>query len=431
MIRRILHITFFIFLLIELYGQDVQFSQSSMTKSYVNPSYVGLSDNWNVSFLRRNQWFYVPRLMKTSFISAESFCSNSAFGFGGWALQNIEGEGSVRSTTLNGILAKTIGGRKKNSSRDSKGFDVFSAAMQMGFIQKTIDWSELVFSDQLDPRYGLINNTNALPQNNSSDLMLDFGAGIVYRRHIGGRYKKSKRNSRLHVKREGSFFTLGASVSHLNEPVESFLGINTKLPRKFTLHTSLALKGSNKSFANSPDNYFGITGIYTQQNKLHSITTGPLLALQDNLLLNILWRGNFGEFKNTDSYIVSILWSFHTIKREEKKSQSNGYDYDKRGLETAKNKISLGISYDYTTAPLDFSRTHGTIELTFRYDLIGRYLCPPESKRERKKLNKQLEYCPSVGNSSNRMRGNETEKEHSTKLKRNGDKSIRLNRIGL
>ena len=89
-----------------------------------------------------------------------------------------------------------------------------NTALQATFVQKSLDWEKLIFPDQIDPRWGIIHNTNEIPPENLTKNFADFSAGIA---GYGDRY----------------YF--GFSASHVTTPNEGFTS-TSYLPVRFTLH---------------------------------------------------------------------------------------------------------------------------------------------------------------------------------------------------
>lgn len=80
--------------------------------------------------------------------------------------------------------------------------------LSAGFVYKNVDWSQLSFGDQIDPRAGFIYNTNEIGPNSPSRGFPDFSGGLwLSRKHL----------------------FLGFSALHLTQPDDGYLGVS-KIP---------------------------------------------------------------------------------------------------------------------------------------------------------------------------------------------------------
>ena len=155
--KSIINILFFVLLSLAVKSQDPQFSQVNLNRDYINPAYVGFSDNLSFNYSRRNQWLNIPAKINSNFFSLNSFCENSGIGLGLVGLSNIEGEGAIKTNSASGVFSYTLShdtrGKKFRKSPKNKtphqhsGLFTMSSAVQVGVLQKSIDWSKLVFSD--------------------------------------------------------------------------------------------------------------------------------------------------------------------------------------------------------------------------------------------------------------------------------------------
>jgi len=93
---------------------------------------------------------------------------------------------------------------------------------------KTLDWEKLIFPDQIDPRWGIIRNTNEIPPENLTKNFADFNAGIAG---------------------YGERFFVGFSASHVTRPNEGFIS-TSKLPVKYTVHAGGVISIESKAYKN-------------------------------------------------------------------------------------------------------------------------------------------------------------------------------------
>ena len=196
-----------------LKAQDPSFSQFYANRLYLNPGFTGTQSGLTLGLHYRNQWHIVPGGFTTYAVWAdiqEPFISS---GFGVIAMRDSEGAGS--------LVSQGFGLSYSYIARFSKTFNV-NIGLRTSYNQKFVDWSKLVFSDQLHPIDGIVNGTNAVEPITRSNFV-DFDAGLVARWQMNIGKKEINSN-------------FGFAVSHLTQPEESLQSIGTKLPRKFTGH---------------------------------------------------------------------------------------------------------------------------------------------------------------------------------------------------
>lgn len=194
-------------------AQDPSFSQFYAHRMYLNPGFTGTQPGLTVGAHYRNQWNIVPGGFTTYSVWAdlqEPFISS---GIGIMAVRDEEGAGS--------LITQGAGLSYAYILRISDKFNI-NMGMRTAYWQKSVDWSKLVFSDQLHPIDGIVNGTAALT-NVERTQFVDFDAGLVARWQMTIGKKDINSN-------------IGFAVSHLTEPEESLQFIGTKIPRRFTGH---------------------------------------------------------------------------------------------------------------------------------------------------------------------------------------------------
>ena len=120
------------------------------------------------------------------------------------------GRGTLSTTTASGIYSYQQAITRKLSIK---------AAMQVTYMQKSLDWGNLMFGDMIDPRRGFIYETQDIPRGGMVQAV-DFSTGFL------GFTDK---------------YYFGAAVHHLNEPNESLVVGTSRLPMKYTLHAGATL----------------------------------------------------------------------------------------------------------------------------------------------------------------------------------------------
>lgn len=204
-------------------SQDQNYSQFFNNKIYYNPAYAGLFDGVRVNFNYRNQWTNIPYDFKSYNVALDLSARNLPGG-GGIGLivhNNNEGEGMVRNLYAGLVLATRVHPNDDYAIQ----FGITTAVCQ-----KKIDWTGLVFPDQLDGRYGNVFPTNFTEPYRSSVVYPDFNFGSVLN------YNGNKMNARI-----------GGSIHHIFEPNIGFVETESKLSMKFVAHTDAVIYVGNSS----------------------------------------------------------------------------------------------------------------------------------------------------------------------------------------
>lgn len=190
----------------EAFAQDPAFSQFYANPLYLNPALAGSAQCPRVILNYRNQWPGIPATYVTYSASYDQYVDGLHGGIGLQAYHDRAGTGIINTNHVSGMYAYQTAIDKNISIK---------AAFQATYYQRSIDWSQLTFGDQIHRRYGFIYQTAETPiQENVNKL--DFSTGFLIF------------TQRLYA---------GASVHHLTQPDESFFaGSESRLPRKFTGH---------------------------------------------------------------------------------------------------------------------------------------------------------------------------------------------------
>src|SRR5579864_7491161 len=129
------------------FAQDHLYSQFFNSPLYLNPSLAGqFEGDLRMNLIYRNQWTAVPGLLSYASASIDLNIPRFGGGIGLLVTRSSEGTAYQDKTNISGLYSYSIG---------SEDF-VLSFGLQAGFTQRKIDYSKLVFDDQLDPTLGII-----------------------------------------------------------------------------------------------------------------------------------------------------------------------------------------------------------------------------------------------------------------------------------
>lgn len=214
-------------------AQDPNFSQFFFKEAYYNPAFTGINPGLRAVLTNRQFWTQVPGNYQTTHLMVEFYdvrFLNGAFGLN--VISSSKGEGFLMNNQVGLQYAKRIG-----ISRDV----VVQLGAEAAYGIQNIDYSNLVFSDQLDPRLGDIFQTEFRPTDYNKLHYLDFSAGAVCRFNIMQTSTKPIATNNI-----------GFAFHHLNQPNDGYLPNSTaRLPLKFNAQWYSVIRINRNSFYNS------------------------------------------------------------------------------------------------------------------------------------------------------------------------------------
>ncbi len=262
-------------------AQDVNFSQYFNNPTYFNPAYVGLTTGLKVRLDVRKQWTALAGEYHSFSFSADIADRNipGAGGIGFIATSNAEGIGLIKSTTVGFIPAVRIQVNHYSILQ-------FGALIAVG--SRNIDWNNMVFSDQLDPRLGNIGPTSFTNPGDSPVVFPDFS--------IGGIYQLKSRNV---------VGTFGVAVHHVTQPDQSFLQDVAPLPRKWVAHMDFIIDfKKNRGYYNRARNIKINPGILYQSQANMNLFALGINAYVSNVYFGMWYRNEI--FRKTS--FTNLVW---------------------------------------------------------------------------------------------------------------------------
>lgn len=203
-------------------AQDPTFSQFYLNPLYVNPAYTGMNEGLRICANYRNLWGNIPSRFPSYSISADAQNLSISSGLGLNMVSDLEGEGSLRTQSLGLFYAYRAILIPKHM--------VFHGGIQTSLVSRQIDWSALVFSDQIDPVLGVVRPSATPAPNQQNVFYPDFSAGGILRFNHNTKRKKLL-----------ATWTLGFAVHHLIQPNESIIRQRSILPRRFVGHMGVLI----------------------------------------------------------------------------------------------------------------------------------------------------------------------------------------------
>ncbi len=317
-IRSFLVVTF-AWMFFVLQAQDVNFSQYFNNPTYFNPAYVGLSTGLKVRLDVRKQWTGLSGEYHAFSFSADIADRNipGAGGIGFIATSNTEGLGMIKSTTIGFIPAVRIQVNR---------FSILQFGALIAIATRNIDWNNMVFSDQLDPRLGNIGPTSFTNPGNSPVVFPDFSIGGIYQ-----------------LKSGNIVGTFGVAVHHITQPDQSFLQDMAPLPRKWVAHMDFVINFQrNRGYYNRARSIKINPGILYQSQANTNLFALGINAYISNVYFGMWYRNEI--FRKTS--FTNLVWLLGmNIPFNNDTRMKLMYSFD---MNTSRNTNFTGPSHEVT-----------------------------------------------------------------------------------
>jgi type IX secretion system PorP/SprF family membrane protein len=301
-------------------GQDPHFTQFFASPMTLNPAYTGFfNGDLRIAGNYRSQWSSISTPFITGTVSADMdilkniINPNDVFGIGIMALYDQTGGG--------GLVENYVGiSTAYHKSLDVYGDQTLGLGAQVTLVQKRLDFSRLIFEDQLGTEGFDPNISSGENFTNTNITYSDYNVGLLYNATIHD-------NSNLYV---------GASYYHITQPNESFLGETNRINARISIH-------GGGAFPINATTKFYTSGLFMQQGGAREIDFG----------------GAFGLTVDNDPDLPTIFYVGSWYRWND---AINPYV----GLETKGFKV--GLSYDVNVSSLSTaSQFRGGIEISVIY----------------------------------------------------------------
>jgi len=318
------------------FSQDISYSQFFNNKMYYNPAYAGDSKGMRAAMIYRNQWSNLASDFNNYMFTVD-FSEPNLPGAGGIGIMfqsDFDGIGNVTTTSATLVTSVKI--------QTSRSF-LMRFGLDVAFARRSMDWDNLLFSDQIDPRYGAVNPSSFQQPDYNTISYPDIGAGILFR------YSRKTSNT------NDLLGTLALSFQHLSTPNISFYQAEANLPIKFVAMGDVLIhnQSGNISKYGRQDSRLKINPafIFEQQGKNSNFSIG-VNAYKSFLYTGIWLRSQTYTFENIKDLVMMVGTNIPM-----------GND----------SRIKLQYSYDYILT--DLRRYAGaTHEITIIYELDGLHL---------------------------------------------------------
>ncbi len=309
-----------------VHAQDPSFSQFFASPLTLNPALTGkFNGALRVAGNYRNQWPSVNKAYITSTISVDLPIFQNKLAEGDrWGL----GMMAMTDKTANGILNSNYFALSTayNKTIDQNGLHQISVGFQGTYANKTLDGPRLHFLDglQLDGTW-LPSASEPVNLQVVTASYFDMNAGVLYNGSFNGT--------------NSVYF--GVSMYHLNQPKESFLGIdNITVPTRLTVH------GGGYFPSASSGNTWYVSALYNKQSTGSELVFGGALEMSattdDNKPVNV-YVGAWARTNNVADAIIPYV----------------GLDY---------GDFNLGMTYDINISAFKVATVgRGGIEISLIY----------------------------------------------------------------
>jgi type IX secretion system PorP/SprF family membrane protein len=303
---------------ISIRAQDVHFSQYYFSPLSINPANTG---NYKGDFRffgnYRTQWRDIAKAYNTYSAGGDFNFFPSNLNFSGGLIFISDKSGG--NLNVNKILPSFAFHNKV------AGFNM-SYGIQAGYVMKSIDFYSHSFPNQLNWGTGKFDNTlnnfesNVVQRSN----FVDINAGIVISRRFG-KFEPE----------------LGYSAFHLNQPKESFLGFDNRLPIRqaytagldYYVNPNIILKGySMYGYTSKVSDW--VSGV----NVEYVLSRGTFFS--NSVFAGVMWRDGFKRNADAGIATVGLNYSHYTI--------GFSYDITFSGLKTAvdyKGAFEIALIY--------------------------------------------------------------------------------------
>lgn len=326
-------------MLIQAQAQDPLFSQFYNNPVYHNPAYTGISPGMRARVVYREQWVNLPGNYQ-SYGAVVDFGEREIPGSGGFGLiatRDSEGDGFIENNCIG--LSTSARVRLQDNILAQVGISGV-------YVQKSLDWSRLVFADQLNEKFGNVYPTAFVPGGTNQVSYPDLNVGGLVR-WIGDTYSGNDVAG-----------TIGFAMHHTTRPNESFIGATSPLPRKMVAHADVLWEqASGGRFYNKK---MGIKRlkinpamIFEKQGEFTQYTAGVNM-MRSNLYLGLWYRNeNMAEY-NADAMIFMLGLNYIIAENTRMKIM---YTYD---IQLSDIRTATGPSHEITLSfELDDLRLFG------------------------------------------------------------------------
>ncbi len=303
-------------------AQDMQFSQFYANPLYSNPGFTGSTIEHRFTMNYRHQWPNIPGAFEAYHATYDYNASeiNSGFGF----IFNREDVGSF------GLRTNTVAFSYAYRFQIKRQL-YLQPGLKIGFAQRSINYSKLIFNDQIESNNPVTLDENAFAGENVN--YPDISTGILL---------------------YGENYWFGTSLNHINEPNQSLIANDglSILPMKFMV------QGGYR---------FQLSGPIKKRLSAKDITTAIHYKAQ-----GLYDQFDMGAYYNHEPFVFGFWYrGIPGFKSYEPGIQNNDALAVLVGFSIPDRNFRIGYSYDITISRLA-SNTGGAHEISIIYEAASR-----------------------------------------------------------
>lgn len=328
------------------FAQDPIFTHLYGGESVFNPALVGYRGSTVFTAKYKSEWAIregeIPAY-KSVVLTYEESMPCSILDYGLSIVADEEGEGLLQTLQVGGQFAGAIPfplGRHPANIRIGGGIQ---------FGQKRIDFSRLIFSDQLDPKFGPIFSTDFVPPGNNQSLWyMTPSLGASFRMILNNK-GASLRSPSIHAGiATHNFFSLGKGDLWGDE--ESLLQAGTVLPSRITAFANFEIV---PYLQNNQYVTVKFMGFYQAQQNIDAITAGVRLGLSRNFGVSTLIHFNETQQDGTNSNWLTYQVELNQIFNNNRVDLGFAYSRNYSGLRNQVGGImEFTMSWHFDRSPL-------------------------------------------------------------------------------
>jgi type IX secretion system PorP/SprF family membrane protein len=237
-------------------AQDPQFTQFYANPIYMNPAYTGVTYEHRFIGNYRNQWLGLSKAYQTFSVSYDYNLADLNSGVGLQLWRDVAGTSKLTTTNIGASYAYHVKLTK---------FQELRGGIQFNYVTKAIDYSKLVFNDQLTANGPAVSAdaANIVPRVG----FVSINTGILL---------------------NSTEYWAGFAASHINSPNTSLTDGSAKLPVYFTLHGGYRFVQEKKG--NKLMKYVAPAMNYRHQQKYDQLDIG-IYYVHFPLNLGVWYRG--------------------------------------------------------------------------------------------------------------------------------------------
>jgi type IX secretion system PorP/SprF family membrane protein len=299
-------------------GQDMQFTQFNASPLYLNPAFAGATIEHRFTTNYRNQWAGIPGNFVNSTFAYDYKLTVFNIVLGLLFARERSGTGALGSTEVELLYSYHFKIDKKI---------MIQPGIKFNYITRSIDFSKLIFNDQLASGGSSVTSDDIKLDNVS---YIDINVGfLIYSANYWG----------------------GVSFQHINEPNQSLNNDDSPLFMKFSAHGGFKFdltEGGRKKLATS---YFNLALHYKAQQNFDQLDIG-LYYTKEPFTYGIWYRGipglkSYKEELNNDALAIIL------------------------GYELIDFNLKIGYSYDITISRLA-GNAGGSHEISLIYEFASK-----------------------------------------------------------